>query len=198
MGSWTNQDNAAGAPQYAPGGDKKKANTTTVAAYFGNTTSNGVFAVDIVEAQANKAVTHAGWVKRSIGTGGRAGRVFYETLVAMSSIVTDAADDATLPDLSIFFNRQSRDKTAAANTTIFFAVNAVSRPAGTTLAYVWQANTGAGFAALVNGAVYSNVATANLAIANTSGLNNTTFRVVVTGGVAAPATSSVFKLTVTP
>lgn len=37
-------------------------------------------------------VTHAGWVKRTVGTGGRAGRVHYETLVAMGSIDGDAED----------------------------------------------------------------------------------------------------------
>jgi hypothetical protein len=31
-------------------------------------------------------VTHSGWVLRTEGTGGRAGRVFYETLVAMGSL----------------------------------------------------------------------------------------------------------------
>ena len=42
--------------------------------------------------------THAGWVKRTEGTGGRAGRVHYETLVAMSSITSDASDDTEFPD----------------------------------------------------------------------------------------------------
>ena len=42
-------------------------------------------------------VTHIGWVKKTIGTGGRAGRVHYETLVAASSITGDAEDLAT-PD----------------------------------------------------------------------------------------------------
>lgn len=41
--------------------------------------------------------THAGWVKRVVGTGGRAGRVNFETLVAMGSIAGDAEDDV-LPD----------------------------------------------------------------------------------------------------
>jgi len=45
-----------------------------------------------------KSVAHAGWVKRTPGTGGRAGRVQYETLVAMGSISGDAADDTQLPD----------------------------------------------------------------------------------------------------
>jgi hypothetical protein len=43
-------------------------------------------------------VTHAGWVNRTEGSGGRSGRVFYETLVAGSSIDGDAADDAKLPE----------------------------------------------------------------------------------------------------
>ena len=35
-------------------------------------------------------VAHIGWVKKTVGTGGRAGRVHYETLVAASSISGDA------------------------------------------------------------------------------------------------------------
>jgi len=41
---------------------------------------------------------HAGWVRRTVGTGGRAGRVQYETLVAMGSITGDAADDIAFKD----------------------------------------------------------------------------------------------------
>jgi len=43
-------------------------------------------------------ITHAGWVRKTVGTGGRAGRVQYETLVAIGSISADAADDLVLPD----------------------------------------------------------------------------------------------------
>ena len=42
-------------------------------------------------------VAHVGWVKKTIGTGGRAGRVHYETLIAASSITGDAEDLVT-PD----------------------------------------------------------------------------------------------------
>ena len=42
-------------------------------------------------------VAHIGWVKKTVGTGGRAGRVHYETLVAASSMSGDAEDIAT-PD----------------------------------------------------------------------------------------------------
>lgn len=46
----------------------------------------------------NKGIPHAGWVLRTVGTGGRAGRVQYETLVAMGSMTGDASDDTVLPD----------------------------------------------------------------------------------------------------
>jgi hypothetical protein len=41
---------------------------------------------------------HAGWVLRTVGSGGRAGRVNCETLVAMGSIGTDGSDDSILKD----------------------------------------------------------------------------------------------------
>lgn len=44
------------------------------------------------------AVTHAGWVRRTAGTGGRNNRVQYETLVAGGSISGDATDDSVLPE----------------------------------------------------------------------------------------------------
>ena len=41
---------------------------------------------------------HVGWVKRTVGSGGRAGRVTYETLVAASSISGDHEDIAFVED----------------------------------------------------------------------------------------------------
>ena len=49
-------------------------------------------------AGSGTTATHAGWVRRTVGTGGRAGRVFTETLVAMGSMSSDASDDTVLPD----------------------------------------------------------------------------------------------------
>lgn len=46
---------------------------------------------------ANKGIPHTGWVLRTEGTGGRAGRVQYEVLVA-GGIVSDGSDDTILPD----------------------------------------------------------------------------------------------------
>lgn len=45
----------------------------------------------------NKGVT-AGWNIRTVGTGGRAGRVTYECLVATRQIASDGSDDKILPD----------------------------------------------------------------------------------------------------
>lgn len=63
--------------------------------------ANTVYGVDTTEAGVSsgdgKKVAHAGWVVRKVGTGARAGRVQYETLVAMGSISGDA-EDTVFPD----------------------------------------------------------------------------------------------------
>jgi len=63
--------------------------TATAVATLGGGNENG-------ESRSN--ITHTGWVRRTTGTGGRAGRVFYETLVAGGSITGDQADDRQFPD----------------------------------------------------------------------------------------------------
>jgi len=42
--------------------------------------------------------THIGWNLKKVGSGGRAGRVQYETLVALSTVIGDGSDDIVLPD----------------------------------------------------------------------------------------------------
>lgn len=51
----------------------------------------------VIGGAKNTGVTHAGWVVRTEGTGGRAGRVSYETLVAMGSMTADGSEDTILP-----------------------------------------------------------------------------------------------------
>lgn len=51
----------------------------------------------VVGGAKNTGVAHAGWVVRTEGTGGRAGRVSYETLVAMGSMTSDGSEDNILP-----------------------------------------------------------------------------------------------------
>jgi len=53
----------------------------------------------LTERGYTKGAAHTGWLLRTVGTGGRAGRVQYETLVAFGGNFTnDATDDKTLPD----------------------------------------------------------------------------------------------------
>lgn len=54
-------------------------------------------ATAVVGGAQNKGIPHTGWVLRTEGTGGRAGRVQYEVLVA-GGIGTDGSDDTILPD----------------------------------------------------------------------------------------------------
>ena len=74
-------------------------------------TLQGVTATGVVTVGGaySKGVAHAGWNLRTEGSGGRAGRVTFETLVAMGSLgndtldngaalVTDASDDTIFPD----------------------------------------------------------------------------------------------------
>jgi len=51
-----------------------------------------------VDGSTGTSLTHAGWVRRVVGTGGRAGRVQQEVLVAMGSMSGDQADDIQYPD----------------------------------------------------------------------------------------------------
>ena len=71
----------------------------TVSFTGGNTTVAGVAtATAAVQSDEMLGITHAGWNLRTAGTGGRAGRIHYETLVAASSISSDAGDDSKLPE----------------------------------------------------------------------------------------------------
>jgi len=115
MALWGNLDASNNAPIFAgTGGLGLTANTQ--GGLFNNvtvaTTSTdvgvagmaiGVFGVDTAEksntaTSANTAGGHAGWVLRKQGSGGRAGRIHVETLVAMGSIYGDSSDDATVDD----------------------------------------------------------------------------------------------------
>jgi hypothetical protein len=68
------------------------------AQYFEKVASTAATATAALGDGAVGGSQHAGWVRRTVGTGGRAGRVQYETLVAMGSITGDAADDIAFKD----------------------------------------------------------------------------------------------------
>ena len=73
---------------YQGGGSYGETGYQAIQTVYGTTTSQ----------TANSKIAHVGWVKREVGTGGRAGRVQYETLVVSNSITTNTTDNATFPD----------------------------------------------------------------------------------------------------
>ena len=113
MALWSNTDANTSAPKFVGVGGSPVQDGLTL--YANNTTGLfianqkvGVFGVDVVEqGLANNRTTHgahSGWNLVKQGTGGRAGRVHTETLVAMGSMLatTDgspsANDDSTFAD----------------------------------------------------------------------------------------------------
>lgn len=116
MPLWRNTDDAANSAIFAAAQVKLAPDTTNQADLFGNTTADafitgvtvGQFGVDTTEQKVARAdgaprPAHAGWVLRTEGSGGRSGRIQYETLVAMGTITGDAgvkgdADDTIFPD----------------------------------------------------------------------------------------------------
>lgn len=204
MSQWNNTDTAANSVLWAVGGYNRTVNTANRDAFFGNTTPDafidgiavGQFGATPNEVTAESAITHAGWVVRKEGTGGRAGRVTYETLVAMGSLTGDA-EDVILKDLKVVFTLQPVNASANAGSAVTFTAAAVSAPTGTPVTYVWQRNSGSVFANLTNTGVYSGANTATLAISNVAGLNANQFRVLALASGANTVTSNAAVLTVT-
>ena len=113
MALWSNTDANTSAPKFgqitpafgsSANGLQLYANTQTSAFITG--ANVGIFGVDTTEQTVSGATAnhsaHAGWVLRKAGTGGRAGRVQTETLIAMGSMTGDgsasANDDTTYAD----------------------------------------------------------------------------------------------------
>lgn len=172
MSSWGNKDNAANAPYWAvstvsTGVNKAAAAPTAanVALLYGNTTSDvyvtnetvGLFLADKYEAQANVGIASQGWQLRREGSGGRAGRVQWETLVALSNAGLDESattDDAILVDAVITFTDSPAETTiyAGAGNVATFTIATTVVPSDATLTYEWQYSTdGDTYAAAANG-----------------------------------------------
>ena len=90
-GGATGKINLSGLGNNAQYFDKVDKTTATARAVKGSGATDGANS-------GQQHVTHAGWVRKTVGTGGRAGRVQYETLVAMGSMTGDQSDDIQLPD----------------------------------------------------------------------------------------------------
>ena len=91
MSSWTNADEAAGAPLWSVAAIRKTPSTANRTDLFNDTTADnfisgqtiGLFNFKDSETQSG-AVAHVGWNLKTTGSGGRASRVQYECLVALT------------------------------------------------------------------------------------------------------------------
>jgi hypothetical protein len=169
MSSWGNYDNAANAPYWAvnstiaPDNPNRAAPTAAnVALLYGNTTPNvyttdktiGLFMVDQNELAVQEAngtpPAHKGWNIKSTGSGGRAGRVTWETLVALSTVSSDNnTDDTVLADSKITISAQPATllgpvNQASAQTATFSVTAAITAGAVVPLSYQWQVNNNSG------------------------------------------------------
>lgn len=207
MPLWGNQDAASNSTIFAPTSVKLAPNSANRDNLFDNTTADafitgvtvGQFGVDANEVAANPGISHTGWVLRTAGSGGRAGRVMTEVLVAGGIGGTDASDDVAMPDYVIRILTQPVNTTINAtsnadNTGVIFTV-AATQPTGGTISYLWQANTGSGFVNAAAGTTGNT--TANLTVQANSFSTGAQFRVLLQTTGAANVTSSVATLTVT-
>lgn len=212
MPLWGTSDAASNSTLFALDQLNTTPNTANRTALFGNTTGDafvtgltvGQFGSDATEVRTERInggpTRSPGWNLRIT----KGSRVMNETLVAMShrSLITDASDDTTLPDyasLSITTQPSNAAANVSNSESAAFTVVAVSSPTGATLAYNWQANTGSGFAAVSNGAVYAGQSTAQLVVSDVTGLDGAQYRVIISaaGTGVANVTSATATLTVT-
>jgi hypothetical protein len=226
MSSWGNNDNAANAPYWAvnsaiahqPDVNVKYARPTAanVALLYGNTTSDvyiagetiGLFGIDAQEAAVAENPTggkfaHAGWNLVTKGSGGRAGRVQTETLVALANMNGDG-DGQTYANVSITLSGPSNGSvvsgSANANSVTFTVSPTLTGNTSATLSYQWQVNNNIG-GSWVNmsngngpqpgGVQKSGVTTSTLTITpwNTTA-NNYVFRCIVTAADEGVSTTS--------
>jgi hypothetical protein len=208
MSQWGNNDVANNSVLWGVTQYNETPNTDNRDAFFGNTTADayvtgitvGQYGESVDEAAAKRAAAaarpaHAGWVIKTEGSGGRAGRVSYETLVAMGSIGGDS-EDVTFPDYTILITTQPLANTAntTAGATATFRVVAESVPAGATLGYAWTYANGSSLGAGANVGVTT---AANLVVNSAVVTQNTSFKVTVTATGAANVVSSNAVLTIT-
>lgn len=191
MPLWGNADNAANSVISVVQQVNQPVSATNRTRLFNNVTANvivqgqtvGQFGVSSAEQQVLVADgeakgAHAGWNLRTVGQGGRAGRVFYETLVAMGSLSGDGSDDSILADVGIIIHYQPQSQSIPNNDAASFTVGAEGVPAGTTLTYKWQRNG----SNITDAGVYTGSATDTLEISNVATLNANSYGVIVYAG----------------
>ena len=194
------------------GNTDSNANKTKVEATRGNGPASAsgnmtVVFVDATEADLaeNKArgVTGPGWWNFHTYTQSGVTRTKAECLAVISNPEANSAesqaDDAIAADRGITIDNQPQDASVTAPAAASFVVAASLRgAAGGTATFQWQLSTdsGANFADITNGGVYSDATTSTLAISDSTGLDGNQYRVVVSATGAADVTSSAATLTV--
>jgi hypothetical protein len=170
MSSWGNNDNAANTPLWAAMQVGKTPNSANQTLIFDNTTLDafavdlpsggsryknitvGVFGVDAQEAAADHKGAHTGWVMRTVGTGGRAGRVQEEVLVAMSTLNSSDADGQTYANVEITITGASNasvlSDVAFGNLATFSISTSLKGNTSASLTYQWQ---------YLNGSTWANI-----------------------------------------
>jgi hypothetical protein len=211
MSQWGNIDRANNSVIWGTASVNKSVTIAERDLLYGNTTAGayisgvtiGQFGIDTSETAATSGVAHAGWILRTVGSGGRAGRIQYETLVAGGSITGDGTDDGSFPDAKITILTQP--SAASANSTakesVTFNVGTSVAPTTATLGYAWyftsQAGNTASYVPAAANTSFSGATTATLTANSTLLASNTFVRVDVFSSGAANVTSSAAKLTVT-
>lgn len=202
MPLWGSQDAASNSTIFAAAQLKQAPNTDNRDALFGNSTANayidgvtiGQYGVDSNEIAAGGGkVAHTGWVLRTTGSGGRAGRVFNEVLVAGG--ISNDAEDTAFPDYTIRITTQPSGNTAntSNNDVATFRVVATSTPS-TTLTYAWTYANGD---TIQVGANVGVTTAANLVVNSAVETANVSFKVAVSATGADTVTSSNATLTIT-
>lgn len=205
MSQWGKNDAASNSVIWAPTSVKVAPTRAAANTLYGNTTANayfdgvtvGMYAVDDNEIVAGSGkVAHTGWILRTAGSGGRAGRVMTEVLVA-GGITGDGSDDTVLPDYRITITTQPLSNTAntTAGQNATFRVVGATVPSGGTLSYQWTYANGDAIATNANVGVTT---AANLVINSAVQTTNASFKVEIsTTGGAANVVSSNAVLTIT-
>lgn len=204
MSQWGKNDAASNSVIWAPTSVKLAPTRANANTLFGNTTADayvtgttiGMYGVDDAEIAAGSGkVAHTGWVLQTTGSGGRAGRVMTEVLVAGG--ISSDAEDVSYPDYRITITTQPLANSANTDNSenATFRVVGATVPAGGTLSYQWTYANGDPIATDANVGVTT---AANLTINSAVQTANATFKVEIsTTGGAANVVSSNATLTIT-
>ena len=223
MPSWGKIDANTSAPKWAVAQVNLRQTQANANLLFNNTTANsfavtladgsvrqgnityGMFLVDPLETQVAELGTsrpaHSGWVLRTTGQGGRAGRVLHEVLVCLDTATGDA-DGQLYPNVAISLamsgNQTVVSNTSFANVATFTVTPTIT--AGNTnavLSYNWQYNNASGSYGWANipantTAIHFNGATSATlyAMPGTTANNTNVFRVVVADTVDGVSVTS--------